>query len=90
MQLFFNRACTEHRKLFRETFGGSAEVNIENMRKAVAAGLSVYHYIYHCMKRGSAKQEELEILYLQVLRERDAKSSAELKRLEREAFRNHT
>lgn len=82
LQLYFNDACPFDRKLFRKTFGRSAEVNIENMRKAVKAGLSVSYYVRYCMKRGSAKQELLETLCNQVRTEEDKKYYYELTKRE--------
>jgi|SRR5882757_6600472 len=42
-------ACTSKIDLFRRTFGNSAEINLENLRKAKAAGLNLgylYKYLY--------------------------------------------
>lgn len=45
--LYLRFACPQQRKLFRKTFGLSAEVNKENMKTAMKAGLYVLSASYY-------------------------------------------
>lgn len=46
-------ACRAQRQLFEETFGKSAEINAENMAKAMDAGLWV-HFYFNCLRRATS------------------------------------
>ncbi len=45
LELKLGRACKSQRKLFRKTFGRSAEINEENFNKARQAGLDISYYV---------------------------------------------
>lgn len=46
VELFLLGACREQRRLFKKTFGYSAEITVENMSKAWDAGLDLHFYVY--------------------------------------------
>lgn len=64
-------ACKKNRRLFKKTFGWSAEVNIENYRKALAVGLGVYYFTVF-LSKGRIRCE-MRSLYEQYVREMDYK-----------------
>lgn len=44
LELHLAGACKEQKRLFKQTFGRKAEINKENLEKAVEAGLDVSFY----------------------------------------------
>lgn len=44
LELHLAGACKEQKRLFKQTFGRKAEINKENLEKAVEAGLDVGFY----------------------------------------------
>lgn len=68
MELFWRGACRADRRLFKKTFGRSAEVTLENMKTALRAGLCVHYYITECAPPGN-KTAQLRDLFWQARKE---------------------
>lgn len=66
LELTLAMACREQKKLFRETFGYSAEINQENLEKAYNAGLDIrFYYIYLSLFYNRARRRAVRALMLE-------------------------
>jgi hypothetical protein len=64
LELHLGGACAYDRRVFKRTFGRSAEINAENLEKAVNAGLGVTFYINYVDSLYNRKRRrEVERLY---------------------------
>lgn len=65
--LFLRGACAPQRRRFYKTFGLSAQINKENMKTAMKAGLDV-HVAYHFGRIRRNKRSTLEALVYETYR----------------------